>query len=77
MIEYLIHAIYWDIVKTPRRNNKPTKKYIDECASRGLPLPHTRVHINAESPIDAIKKLEEMYNTKTKWASAQGPMLCQ
>ena len=74
MTEYLMHAIYWDLGIITRRNNKPTKKYINECASLGLPLPHARIKIMAESPQDAFAKLEEVYGYKTKNCQAQGPM---
>ena len=74
MTEYLMHAIYWDLGIVARRNDKPTKKYINECTSLGLPLPHARVKSLAESPQDAFIKLEEMYGYKTKNCQAQGPM---
>ena len=75
MTEYLMHAIYWDIgVKRCWHNAKPTKKYINECARLGLPLPHARVTITAESVQEAFAKLEQTYGYKTKNCQAQSPM---
>lgn len=75
MTEYLMHAIYWDLgIKHCWYNAKPTKKYINECALRGLPLPHSRIKIMAKSPQDAFNKLEDLYGYKTKNCQAQGPM---
>lgn len=73
--EFLVHAIIWDIVDRPLRSGKPTKKYINECASRGLPLPHARIKIEAVDAADAISLIESLYGAKTKNAQAQGPMI--
>lgn len=72
--ETLVHAIVWDIVERPIRSGKPTKKYINECALRGLPLPHAQVKIEAVGVGDAWNRLESLYNAKLKNAQVQWPM---
>ena len=74
MKEALVHAMVWDIVERPLRSGKPTKKYINECALRGLPLPHARVKIEAIDVNDAWKLVESLYGAKLKNAQVQWPM---
>ena len=74
MKEALVHAMVWDIVERPLRSGKPTKKYINECALRGLPLPHAHVKIEAIDVNDAWKLVELLYSAKLKNAQVQWPM---
>lgn len=74
MKEALVHAMVWDIVERPLRSGKPTKKYINECLLRGLPLPHARFKIEATDIDDAWKFVESLYGAKLKNAQVQWPM---
>lgn len=71
---WLAHAIIWDIVKRPYYRDKVTKRYIDECTSRGLPLHFARIRIEAKDINEAWDKLSQMYNTPLKSVQFQGEM---
>lgn len=66
MKTYRIYNMVWDIVKRPTYGGLATRKYIEECVRRDLPLPIATHEITASNETEAKLIIEQMVGEKLR-----------
>lgn len=63
---YRVYNMVWDIMKRPTYKGLATRKYIEECVRRDLPLPLAVREITASNDTEVKCILEQMVGEKLR-----------
>lgn len=66
MKTYRIYNMVWDIMKRPTYKGLATRKYIEECVRRDLPLPIALREVRASNDTEAKLIIEQMAGEKLR-----------